>query len=242
MLPHTTPHNGSEDAEHSGGPPPSKKRKRGQNKHRPRPARISFSEMLCPSLHDLQTPDVDSVLCLFKEKCRYTHDIAKFMAEKDPDIGEKCYMFEKLGKCPYGAACRFASSHVTSEFVNVVKEGVYDSSRPVETLNLISRGLQENLRKRRLAFVRSERYLERLQAVRDLAGGSSGNVPAPPGQGATQGGGSETEGAVAVMEEGTGEGEGNVGDPPSKVSPLSGAVTDLGEIRLRPAEKKKVCY
>ncbi len=166
------------------------------------------------------------------------HDIVKFMAEKSPDIGEKCYVFEKLGKCPYGAACRFASSHVTSEFVNVVKEGVYDPSHPMETSNLISRGLQESLRKRKLAFMRSERYLERLAAVRDSAGGN-GNVPVPQGDGSKIESKIEDSVAVAMMEEGTGEGI--IEDsPPGEPSPHSGAVTDIGEIKIRSSEKKKV--
>ena len=161
-------------------PPPAKKRRRGQNKHRPRPAKISFSEMLCPSLHDLQTPDTSSVKCQFGEKCRYMHDVAKYVSDKPPDIGDRCYVFDRFGKCPYGISCRCGSCHVTSEFVNVVKEGLYDPDRCEETCNLISKQLQEKLRKRKLLFERSEQYLARLQA------GNAGGVVREMGGGATE--------------------------------------------------------
>ena len=149
--------------------------------------------------------------------------MVKFMADKGPDIGERCYVFEKFGKCPYGAACRYGSGHVTSGFVNVVREGAYVPSRPPETSNLVSRDLQESLRKRRLAFVRSERYLERLAAARDLVEGD-GKVGQEDG---------ETEGAVTDETNTTKDGSG-------KVSPPSGAVTDIEVVKLRPLEKRKV--
>ena len=124
--------------------------------------------MLCPSLYDLRTPEASSTAsCRFGEKCRYMHDLVKFMSEKPPDISDHCYVFESHGLCPYGMACRFSASHVTSEFVNLVKEGVHDPTLQGSTLNLLSKTLQENLRKRKVVFERSERYLERLRKSKE---------------------------------------------------------------------------
>lgn len=66
---------------------------------------------------------------------------------------------------PWGFACRFSSSHVTAEHVNMVKEGVHDPDFRGATCNILSRALQEDLRKRRVGFERSELYLEKLKGT-----------------------------------------------------------------------------
>lgn len=142
-------------------PPPAKRvRRRGQNKGRPRPAFIPYSEMLCPSCYH---GDGGGSSCQFGEKCRYSHDVVKYMSTKPPDVGDECFLFKTYGKCPYGRACRFAGNHLTTNYGNVVNESLYDPSSPVKTLNVIPRFLQEKLRKRQLPFVRSERYLKKLK-------------------------------------------------------------------------------
>ena len=147
-------------------PPPAKRAKRrGQNKSRPRPAFIPFSEMLCPSCYHGDGMS-ESGGCKFGEKCRYSHDIVKYMSSKPPDISDDCYLFKTYGRCPYGRACRFASSHMTANFENVVNESLYDPNRSPRTLNVIPRSLQEKLRKRRLPFAKSEAYLSRLKETK----------------------------------------------------------------------------
>lgn len=146
-------------------PPPAKRaRRRGQNKHRPRPAFIPFSEMLCPSCYHGDGGTNNT--CHFGDKCRYSHDVAKYISSKPPDIGNECYLFKIYGKCPYGRACRFAGSHLTADFENIVNESLYDPNCPGRTLNVIPRSLQEKLRKRQLSFVRSEAYLKRLKEMK----------------------------------------------------------------------------
>ena len=143
-----------------GQPPPKKKKKqRGQNKKRPRAARITFSEQLCPSLY----LSGDHTRCQFGEKCRYMHDIASYMASKPPDVAERCALFETYGRCPCGLACRFGGAHLTSEFENVVNEEVYDPNRPATTLNILPRDVQIKLRKREIPFPRSEAYFKQLE-------------------------------------------------------------------------------
>ena len=139
-------------------PPPAKKRRRGQNKHRPR-CRIPYSEQLCSSLH---LHGGAGVTCPFGENCRYMHDVEKYMASKPEDLGDRCFLFETYGRCSYGPACRFGGSHLSARFENIVNEAIFVPDRPASTVNVLSKRLQEQLRKRTLAFPRSDAYLRQL--------------------------------------------------------------------------------
>ena len=104
------------------------------------------------------------------------HDIAQFMASKPPDIAERCFVFDTYGRCPYGPACRFASAHLTPQHENVVALERFDPSRPSPTINVLSRHLQEGLRKRTVQFPLSESYLKGGRArtgAESTCGGSS---------------------------------------------------------------------
>lgn len=182
------------------------------------------------------------------------------MSSKPPDIGEQCYVFEKFGKCPYGTACRFGGSHLTSEFVNVVTEGLYDPQRPSETHNLLPKQLQEALRKKRVSFERSEQYLKRLREAKDSGmderGGGGGGEKGEMGGGKEGAPGEQGVERLREAEDslGGGEGLGGGGEGLGKevkedgvsckdvenVKSLSGAVTDEGEIRLRRSERRTV--
>ena len=147
-------------------PPPAKRvRRRGQNKSRPRPSFIPFSEMLCPSCYH---SGKGGKICKFGDKCRYIHDIAKYMSSKSPDVSNECYLYTTYGKCPYGRACRFAGSHLTASLENMVDESLYDPTLPERTLNVIPRSLQEKLRKRKEPFLKSEAYLRRLNEMKKV--------------------------------------------------------------------------
>ena len=142
----------------TGEPPPAKRRKklRGQNKHRPRAAKVNHSDLLCPSLYEGQS---SSRTCQFGEKCRYSHNPTEFLAKKPPDIGEICYLFTTLGRCPYGLACRYGNSHMTSDGENVINSDLFDPNRVETTRNIISRTLQEKLRKKKVDLPKSEAFL-----------------------------------------------------------------------------------
>lgn len=165
--------------------PPTKKKRRGQNKHRPR-SRVMYSEQLCSSLRLHGGPKEK---CPFGENCRYMHDIEKYMASKPEDVGDKCFLFETYGKCLYGLACRFGGSHLNARFENVVNEAVFDPNRPETTANILSKGLQEQLRKRTLKFPRSDAYLVQLtqqkgrEGVGSFRGSPSAKVEIPSDKG-----------------------------------------------------------
>ena len=142
----------------AGEPPPAKRRKklRGQNKHRPRAAKVNHSDLLCPSLYEGQS---SSRTCQFGEKCRYSHSPTEFLAKKPPDIGESCYLFTTLGRCPYGLACRYGNSHMTPDGENIINNDLFDSNRVETTRNIISKTLQEKLRKKKVDLPKSESFL-----------------------------------------------------------------------------------
>ena len=146
--------------------PPMKKKRRGQNKHRPR-SRVLYSEQLCSNLR-LHGGSAEK--CPFGEKCRYMHDVEKYMASKQEDLGDKCFLFETYGKCLYGLACRFGGSHLNARFENLVNEAVFDPERPGTTANILSKKLQEQLRKRTLKFPRSDAYFVQLTKQSEKGG------------------------------------------------------------------------
>lgn len=210
-------------------PPPAKKRKRGQNKHRPRPAIISSSDMLCSHYY---SPSDDSISsCPFGDKCKYSHDIKSFMDSKPTDISDNCYVFETYGKCPYGVACRYGSKHLTADHRNIISEEFYDPNRPEGTVNVLSKTLKEQLWKRKFEFVRSEKYLAKTKPTKESAkpASASEDVARKECTGLEE---SEVVSIASQDESGT---------PCVSVSDGTlGALTDEQLVKLRPAEKKKV--
>ena len=263
---------------------PPAKRRRGQNKHRPRPAVVDFSTMLCPSLHDVRDNEGDCAPCLYGDKCRYMHDTSAFMRSKLPDIGEKCHVFDTFGLCPYGTACRFASSHLTGNFLNVVREVGGERSSLEETVcNKLSKELQFSLRKRRVKFDRAESYLGRVggkgkadtekskpgtAAVEDTEVGvvstsdevvttAKSNIPVgevSQGSGPCESNGSDgvvgvVMGGVcdnnAMLDLGPGSALADVEEGGAATAcdmESKGAVTDVGVVKLRAREKKKLDF
>ena len=243
-------------------PPPAKRaRRRGQNKNRPRPAFIPFSEMLCPSCYH-GDGGINNT-CHFGEKCRYTHDIAKYMSSKPPDISSECYLFKTYGKCPYGRACRFAGSHLTAGFENIIDNSLYDPNRPERTLNVITRSLQEKLRKRQVSFVGSEAYLKRLKEMKKETSESTSKLSTSDRMnleeqelrtktGDVDGDGVKVDSVDNCgMMEGEQRGSSSDGQVEIRGSTVQecsdgvhvqtcGPLTDEDTVKLKPAEKKKV--
>lgn len=227
----TSPSNAGQDEEEeeevlSKPPPAKRKRRRGQNKHRPR-SKIPFSEMLCPSLH-VSSSRGGAATCPFGDKCHYMHDVAQYMLTKPPDIADTCYNFETFGKCPFGPACRFASSHLNSNYENLVNKEIFESSDRVHTLNVLSKSLQENLRKRTVEYPESDAYLDRLASTKD---DTCQTIPAL--QHSTEAGGTEASGTPGCSSA--------TEDKDRTSAALScGPLTDEDGIKLRAAEKKQV--
>ena len=160
-----------------------KKKRRGQNKHRP-PTRIPFSEQLCPTLH-IRAGET----CHYGDKCRYEHDVKKFLENKPADIPRPCHMYSTYGLCPAGLACRFSASHVVRG-ENVVNKDVYRADRVAASCNVLDKSLQKNLRKRNVSFERSATFLKKLG--KGIENNSSGR-----GKGTNNGDSSVNEGNLS---------------------------------------------
>lgn len=139
-------------------PPQKKSKVRGMNKNRPRHlARTDPSKKLCPAI-------IRETECSYGDRCKFIHDIAKYMALKLPDIGNVCVNYEKFGKCPYGVTCRYGKSHITEDFKNCVNEKHAGVIGP-RTVNTLSKDLQTKLRKKKYNFSKADEYLKHLDDV-----------------------------------------------------------------------------
>lgn len=138
--------------------PPSKKQKkekkkedRGMNKNRP-VYKQAFTERLCRTLIN----GTNDIKC-DNEKCRFSHDINSFLANKEPDISEKCPIYTTKGFCNFGITCRFAKNHLTSENINMNYETASKDDTIVSNMN---NELQHQLRKKTYDYSLSDKILQ----------------------------------------------------------------------------------
>ncbi|XP_063777514.1 tRNA-dihydrouridine(47) synthase [NAD(P)(+)]-like [Pseudophryne corroboree] len=232
-----------------------KKRARGQNKSRPH---VKFSHLeqqrLCPSI----TQECASK-CFFTDKCKFLHDIEKYLSGKQEDIGPKCYLYETFGKCIYGITCRFAKSHLGEDFKNLINEELIKQwEGKVLVKNSLGKDLQQQLRKKKVSFEKAEKYLKLLNKPPNSRNVEDKAEVGPAPQGVSVGS-ATTEGADISVRAGKIDTEGTTGLPASEISTESpgqmthgglrenarvtlGAVTDEDIIRLRPCEKKTLDF
>lgn len=146
-----------ESASGDAEPPKKKAKLKGRNKRRPMEPRVANEDKLCP--HILSEKE-----CRFGESCKFSHDVKKYIETKPADLGDECYAFKTFGKCNYGLACRFAKSHLTKDFKNVVNEEVYSKCKDKEVVtNILSKEAQFKLRKRTYDFKRALDIVKRVQ-------------------------------------------------------------------------------
>lgn len=92
---------------------------RGTFKKRPIDAQEDPAEMLC-------RPVASGESCPFGDSCKFSHDMDDFMKRKEKDLGDRCPVFDGVGFCRYGLACRFAGAHVVKaddgKYKNLVDE------------------------------------------------------------------------------------------------------------------------
>ncbi|XP_004632838.1 tRNA-dihydrouridine(47) synthase [NAD(P)(+)]-like [Octodon degus] len=207
-----------------GEQPQGQKRARGQNKGRPhmKPAQYDQNR-LCPSLIQ-ESP----AKCFFGDRCRFLHDVGRYLESKPPDLGTRCVLFETFGRCPYGVTCRFAGAHLGPEGQNLVLEDLLARRAHLPPLrNALDKALQRQLRKRQVRFERAE------QALRGLG---QGTAPATVVTKLTPEG-DPGQNHCAAQQDPAGLG---VGTPPGSPAQTCGPLTDEDVVRLRPCEKKRL--
>ncbi|TEA33319.1 hypothetical protein DBR06_SOUSAS8010190 [Sousa chinensis] len=215
----------TEEAVEPGEQPQAQKRARGQNKCRPHVKPTHYDKnKLCPSL-----VQESAAKCFYGDRCRFLHDVGRYLETKPADLGPHCVLFETFGRCPYGVTCRFAGAHLGPEGQNLVKEGLVQAP-PIR--NGLDKVLQQQLRKRKIHFKRAE------QALRQL---SKGQLPGPTPK-ATVPEVMEAEGAPgqdSCDAQQAPQGPGTV-PPPRGPLRTCGPLTDEDVVRLQPCEKKRL--
>ncbi|XP_032992602.1 tRNA-dihydrouridine(47) synthase [NAD(P)(+)]-like isoform X1 [Lacerta agilis] len=236
--------------------PRGQKRARGQNKGRPcmKPTHYEKNR-LCPSVVQERAEK-----CFFGSRCRFLHSVKEYMATKPPDLGDSCILFQMFGRCMYGVTCRFAAAHLGKDYENVINEGLLKQreGKPPAVRNSLDKDLQQQLRKKKFPFDKSNQYLGRLAKPNHAKGAGSQAAVAHPTVGREAADSSGSPGSVDLKAAGeevakvgssSPEAGPTVEEPESASQPLaamesalktSGVVTDEDLVKLRPCEKRKL--
>ncbi|XP_041811542.1 tRNA-dihydrouridine(47) synthase [NAD(P)(+)]-like [Chelmon rostratus] len=210
---------------------PDGKRHRGQNKSRPHIKPTTYDEKrLCLSVIQ------DNRECPFGDKCCFYHDVAEYLATKPTDIGESCYLYDTFGKCTYGLSCRFAKAHTTPDFKTMENAELikaYEGRSVVK--NVLSKDLQNRLRKHSVAFNKSAEYLKTLSNNKDKREQPGNGDACAAELSADQTGGEQHVSPEAEKQPQASQDK----QPPVKTV---GPLTDVDVIKLRPCEKKPVDF
>ncbi|KAK7483237.1 hypothetical protein BaRGS_00025530, partial [Batillaria attramentaria] len=155
--------------------------------------------------------------CKFGDKCKFSHDVAAFLQNKPKDLGEECHNFKTFGRCPYGFACRFATHHLSSEHKNLTNQELFDkmAAQP-QVRNTLTKDLQHLLWKKKYDFSRAFQVVDDYYSQIRGEDGQSGK------------GDSRDHRKYGISSDST----------QKEVDPI----TDEGEIRLHPREKKLVDF
>ncbi|PIO27245.1 hypothetical protein AB205_0011150, partial [Aquarana catesbeiana] len=171
--------------------------------------------------------------CYFGEKCKFLHDVEKYLSEKQEDIGPKCHLYETFGKCIYGVSCRFAKSHLGEDFKNLInQELVKQWEGKALVRNSLDKGLQIQLRKKKVPFDKTDKFLKLLNKSQKPTK-VKGDAEPPPVTTDSLGDQLIAPPSTDCTKQVTGDGE------TKTVTVTSGALTDEDIIKLRPCEKKK---
>ncbi|XP_050626241.1 tRNA-dihydrouridine(47) synthase [NAD(P)(+)]-like [Macaca thibetana thibetana] len=209
--------------------PQTQKRARGQNKGRPHVKPTHYDKnRLCPSL--IQE---SAAKCFFGDRCRFLHDVRRYLETKPADLGPRCVLFQTFGRCPYGVTCRFAGAHLGPEGQNLVQEELAArGAQPPPVRNGLDKALQQQLRKREVRFERAEQALRRFSQ-----GQPPGPTPAAAVPEGTAAEGAPRQDNCGAQQVPTGLG---TSTPPSSPVRTCGPLTDEDVVRLRPCEKKRL--
>ncbi|CAN0907744.1 tRNA-dihydrouridine(47) synthase [NAD(P)(+)]-like [Linum grandiflorum] len=108
---------------------------------------------LCPGI--AKSGDVSS--CQFGDKCRFSHDLEGFKAQKPEDLDGECPFLDEKARCPYGLACRFYNTHKHDVSVGLSVTNKNDSE-----INGLSKDVQRLLWKNKMKFPKADAKLKAL--------------------------------------------------------------------------------
>jgi len=125
-------------------------KKRGTNKKRPI-FKIANKDQLCGAY--MAVLEGEEPNCRF-QNCKYSHDVETYLANKPPDLGDKCYVFDSLGYCPRGATCRFSKPHIDANYKNLTNKEIYTGVK--QEINHSDRDTIMKLRKKAYDFSKAD--------------------------------------------------------------------------------------
>ena len=149
---------------------PRREKQRGQNKARDFGSSRD-EKGLC--LSRVAHPEFSPAQCKFGEKCKYEHDLRKYLQQyKRADLetfNGKCPLFAAKGWCSSGWSCRFVGSHSAEHETDdgrkelvLLREGNDDQTTEdgVAVVNAISSSTKYELMKKKYATPKTDKYLE----------------------------------------------------------------------------------
>ncbi|KAK7310590.1 hypothetical protein RJT34_08184 [Clitoria ternatea] len=135
---------------------------------------------LCPVIS--KTGDVSS--CPYKDKCRFSHDLEAFKAQKPSDLEGPCPFFKSGGSCPYGLACRFSNMH--KDGVGVAPLNL-NGVKTISEVNGLSKDVQKLLWKKKMTFPKADANLKTLgllghSKLKNKDGSNPGSIKCDPSE------------------------------------------------------------
>ncbi|KAJ4967465.1 hypothetical protein NE237_019314 [Protea cynaroides] len=108
--------------------------------------------------------------CQYADKCRFSHDLEAFKAQKPADLEGNCPFASLEKPCPYGLACRFSGTH---------KDGApaenLGAQKMSSEMNGLSKDVQKLLWKNKMSFLRADAQLKCL-GLSSLGNSKSKNI------------------------------------------------------------------
>ncbi|KAK6136655.1 hypothetical protein DH2020_029599 [Rehmannia glutinosa] len=98
--------------------------------------------------------------CPYNEKCRFSHDLEAFKAQKPDDLEGICPFINSEGPCPYGLACRFAGTH--NDGNGEVANGANNGDNRKSEMNVLKKDVQKLLWKNKIKFPKADAALKLL--------------------------------------------------------------------------------
>ncbi|KAL8060248.1 hypothetical protein ABFX02_02G012200 [Erythranthe guttata] len=184
---------------------------------------------ICPAV--AKSGNVDS--CVYKEKCRYSHDMESFKSQKPDDLDGLCPFLSSQGPCPYGIACRYAATHKDDETCEVATVVINGDKRNGE-LNVLKKDVQKLLWKNKMKFPKADDALNLLGLLKQ---GKKKNM-----------GDNDSDGQVVINGNGDVDGKGCCRENPDSVNEVDCTAEVLEEDKpyeadvaeeLRPPKKTK---
>ncbi|KAL4572943.1 hypothetical protein LXL04_019732 [Taraxacum kok-saghyz] len=131
--------------------PVSNEKKSKRQLKRERNQEKQSTRNLCPMV--AKTGITDS--CPYNEKCRFSHNIEAFKAQKPADLEGNCpFEGNEEGPCPYGLGCRFLGTHKTNS-ASGIPNGLKNSE-----INGLKKDVQRLLWKNKMKFPKADAQLK----------------------------------------------------------------------------------